>query len=223
MPLTNLCHYSDNTGSQQYYSWLRRDILEFVPPDAGCVLSVGCGAGVTEAELVKKGIKVVGIEINHEAAIIARQHGIRVLEGDASQIDVSTAGNAFDCLIYADILEHLPDPVAVLSKHIAQLKKNGTVIISTPNFRHYSVLWQLFVRGHVRYTDAGILDRTHIRITTRKTVIDWCQKAGIEPLRCRYLLDRKRQLLSSLSFGLAAEFLAKQLIVAARKQNGSIV
>lgn len=51
-----------------------------------------------EAELVKRGIKVVGIEINAEAADAARQRGIIVLEGDASEIDVDVIEKTYDCL-----------------------------------------------------------------------------------------------------------------------------
>lgn len=88
--------------------------------------------------------------------MIARERGLIVLEGDVSTIDVGQASEFFDCLIYADVLEHLPDPVAVLRRHVEGLQNNGTVIISVPNFRHYSVLWQLFIPGPVHYKDTGI-------------------------------------------------------------------
>ena len=157
--------HSDPDRISKYYEMFRNDVLPIIPDSAKCVLSVGCAAGITEAELVKRGIKVVGVEINHEAAIIARQRGITVLEGDASEIDVGIVDKLYDCIIYADILEHLPDPVSVLKRHVQSLKAGGTVYISVPNFRHYSIFWQLFARGHIRYRDAGILDRTHLRIT----------------------------------------------------------
>ena len=59
-----------------YYSHLRRSVLDHIPKGAKCVLSVGCAQGVTESEIVKRGIKVVGVEINSEAARIARQRGL---------------------------------------------------------------------------------------------------------------------------------------------------
>jgi SAM-dependent methyltransferase len=61
-----------------YYDWVRPDVLAAVPPDAKTVLSVGCAAGRTEAELVKRGMKVVGVEINPDAAKIARQRGLTI-------------------------------------------------------------------------------------------------------------------------------------------------
>jgi len=201
-----------------YYEWFRKDAIAAVPPTAKCVLSVGCAAGLTEAELVKRGIKVVGIELNPKAAAIARQRGLIILEGDVSEIDISASSEYYDCLIYADILEHLPDPVAVLKRHVKHLKPNGIVYISIPNFRHYSVFWQLFVRGHIQYKDAGILDRTHLRITTRKMVQEWFEKAGIELVNYKYINNRKKaKLISACFLWLAQEFTAVQVGIIGRK------
>jgi 2-polyprenyl-3-methyl-5-hydroxy-6-metoxy-1,4-benzoquinol methylase len=202
-----------------YYEQFRPDVIAAVPPDAKVVLSVGCAAGRTEAELVKRGIKVVGVEINPDAAKIARQRGLIILEGDASEIDLAIAGEFYDCIIYADILEHLLDPVAILKRHIEYLKPGGIVYVSVPNFRNYSVFWELFVRGHVRYKDEGILDRTHLRITTRRTVFDWFDKVGLTLVRYKYIFwGRRNRLISACLLGLAREFIAPQIGLVARKQ-----
>lgn len=201
-----------------YYEHFRPSILEQVPTAAKCVLSAGCAAGATESELVKRGVKVLGIEIDHEAAALARQRGLIVLEGDISTIDVGQVCGSFDCLIYADVLEHLPDPLAVLRRHVERLKSSGTVIVTVPNFRHYTVLWQLFILGRVRYRQAGILDRTHLRITTRKLVIEWFDEVGIEPVLCNYHISRRRdKLISLVSFGFLREFLGSQILVVGKK------
>ncbi|MBC2722684.1 MAG: class I SAM-dependent methyltransferase [Desulfosporosinus sp.] len=211
----------DSGDITPYYERCRRDAIAAVPPAAKRVLSVGCAAGKTEEVLIKRGIEVVGVELNPKAAEIARERGLTVLEGDASEIDVAIAGELYDCVIYADILEHLPDPLAVLKRHMKSLKPGGIVYITVPNFRHYSVLWQLFVRGHIRYRDAGILDRTHLRITTRKMVLEWFDQAGLSVLSCRYSIwGRRYKLLSACLFGLAREFIANQIGLIARKPNG---
>jgi len=202
-----------------YYEYFRRDVIAAVPSEAKCVLSVGCAGGISEAELAKKGIKVVGVEINREAAKIARQRGLTVLEGDASEVDVSVTGEQYDCIIYADILEHLADPVAVLKRHVEHLRPGGTVYVSIPNFRHYSVFWELFVRGHIRYKNAGILDRTHLRMTTRKMVLHWFEQAGLKLVRWKYINNRKKaKLISACFLWLAQEFTAVQIGVIGRKE-----
>lgn len=207
-----------NSCISPYYEWFRGDVIAVVPPTAKCVLSVGCAAAKTEAELVRRGVKVVGVEISPEAAARARQRGLTVLEGDVSDIDISVASESYDCLIYSDVLEHLCDPIAILERHVSRLQLNGTVIISVPNFRHYSVFWQLFVRGHIKYVDAGIMDRTHIRITTRKMVLEWFEKLGLETVICKSCVGRRRdKLISRCLLGLAKEFLGVQVLAVGKK------
>jgi 2-polyprenyl-3-methyl-5-hydroxy-6-metoxy-1,4-benzoquinol methylase len=206
------------TQISSYYDVFRSDIIDIVPADAKRVLSVGCGAAQAEAELTKHGIKVVGVEIDPKAAEVARQRGIIILEGDASEIDVDVGSEFYDCLIYADVLEHLPDPLIVLRRHVATLKPNGIVYVSIPNFRHYSIFWQLFVVGHIDYKDKGILDRTHLRITTRKMVCEWFEQVGIELVNYMYIMHRRRERVASACFlGLAKEFIANQIGLVGRK------
>ncbi|MBN2133422.1 MAG: class I SAM-dependent methyltransferase [Sedimentisphaerales bacterium] len=201
-----------------YYGRFRSDIVENVPDDARRILSVGCASGRTEAEFVQRGVRVVGIEINPEAAERARQRGLHVLEGDVSSIDVGTEDGPYDCLIYADVLEHLTDPVGVLRRHVEHLRSGGTVIVSVPNFRHYQVFAQLFVRGYIRYSDAGVLDRTHLRITTRKMVVQWFNEVGLIPASWKYqMLGRRNKLLSACLLGMAKEFIAHIVICVGRK------
>ncbi len=204
-----------------YYEWLQGDAIAAVPSTARRVLSVGCAAGRTEEVLIKKGIEVVGVELNPKAAEIARERGLTVLEGDASEIDVAIPGALYDCIIYADVLEHLPDPLVVLKRHLKSLKPGGIVYITIPNFRHYSIFWQLFVRGRIRYEEAGILDSTHLRMTTRKMVLDWFDQVGLGVMSCSYSIWRRRyKLLSACLFGLAREFIAPQIVLIARKPDG---
>jgi 2-polyprenyl-3-methyl-5-hydroxy-6-metoxy-1,4-benzoquinol methylase len=204
-----------------YFSHLRHDVLAMVPEDARTILSVGCGSGRTEAELVKRGCEVHGIEQNADAAEAARARGIRVIEGDATDPGTLPEGVVFDALIYADVLEHIADPVAVMKVHVARLREGGAVVISVPNFRHVSVFRELFVGGMIRYKDAGIMDRTHVRITTRKMIEGWFGEVGVGPVRCEYVLPRRRdRLLSRLTLGLFNEFQATQVLLLGRKGGG---
>lgn len=208
----------DKNSFCSYYEWLREDVIKGIPHGASNVLSVGCAAGKTEAELVKRGMKVVGVEINPDAAKIARERGLVVLEGDATKVSVNIGYEPYDYIIYADILEHLQDPVGVLKKHVQYLKKGGTVYVSVPNFRNYKVFWQLFVKGQIRYQEAGILDKTHLRITTRKMVLEWFFKTGLKPIKYHYVVSGwRRRIISSCFLGLAREVIASQIVVIGQK------
>jgi 2-polyprenyl-3-methyl-5-hydroxy-6-metoxy-1,4-benzoquinol methylase len=206
-------------GVTAYFDHLRSDVLAIIPAGVKSVLSLGCGAGRTEAELVKRGVVVVGVEIDPQAARTARSRGVTVLEGDVTKMDVNTGCEPYDCILYADVLEHLLDPVAVLRRHVASLKTGGIVCITVPNFRNWKVFWELFVKGHVSYRDAGILDRTHIRMTTRKMVLEWLRAAGLEPTQSRYLFrGRRKKIVEACLFGVARELVATQVALVGTKR-----
>lgn len=207
-----------------YYEWLRQDILAWIGDDVKDVLSVGCGGGVTEAELVRRGVRVIGIELQPDAASRARERGVTVLTASAEKCATLLSDHRFDSLIFADVLEHLPDPERVLCDCCALLAPGKRVIVSAPNFRHYSVLWALGFRGEILYTQAGILDRTHIRITSRKMVLRWFSAAGLVPAHIEYRIQRRRdKLINLLSFGLLREFLATQIIVVGLNRGSATV
>jgi methionine biosynthesis protein MetW len=200
-----------------YFTQLRRDVLAHIPSDVRRVLSVGCGAGATEAKLIERGVQVVGIEMNAEAAELARANGIEVIVGDAAAA-CPQLSEEFDCLVYADVLEHMVDPVAVLRAHAGMLRAGGTVVVSVPNFRNYRVLWQLFRRGHIHYADAGILDRTHVRITTGRMVKEWFSETGIRTVAVEHVMSQRREKwIAACSGGLMKDFMARQVIVVGNK------
>ena len=111
-----------------------KDILSIVPSDAKNILVIGCAAGMTGNELKKKsGVYVAGVELDHNAAIEAKSLLDDVIEGDIEDIDLPYKNETFDCLLFADILEHLKDPLTVLKKTSKLLKPTGTLIASIPN------------------------------------------------------------------------------------------
>jgi 2-polyprenyl-3-methyl-5-hydroxy-6-metoxy-1,4-benzoquinol methylase len=206
------------TGEPEYFGYIRTDVLSYVPDNVETVLTLGCGFGNTEKLLVDKGVSVVGIEPSSKAAKVARENGITVIEKFADDALAELKGQTFDCLIFSDVLEHLPQPLPVLQSSAELLKKDGIVVISVPNFRHYSVFSEVFLKGVVPDRDAGIFDRTHLQITTRKRIERWYEECGMTVVAKEYKFARRlERLLSTLSFGLLNEFLAPQVIVCGRK------
>ena len=201
----------------EYYEHFRSDVLELIPASARRFLTVGCGTARTEQSLVEAGKSVVGIEINEEAAAVARERGIRMHVGSVEDSLAKLGSEEFDCLIFADVLEHLAKPEEIVALCTQRLVRGGHVIISVPNFRYFSVFWRLFVKGDVGYEDAGIFDRTHLRITTRRMVADWCTGAGLTVQKTSFVMNRKRRLLSTILLGLPKEFLGSQVLMVAKK------
>ncbi len=204
--------------NQDYYEHVRYNVLEFVPREASSILSVGCGAGATEEILVNRGCEVTGIEMDQVAGETAQSRGINLISCEAALAGPHLEGKSFDCLIYADVLEHLTEPEVLLKQQAVFLKPGGVVVISVPNFRNWEVLFQLIAKGEVRYMDAGILDRTHLRITTRKMVITWLKQAGLDPVEHRMATSRKWEIRANFcSLNLLREFFSQQAIVKAIK------
>jgi 2-polyprenyl-3-methyl-5-hydroxy-6-metoxy-1,4-benzoquinol methylase len=154
-------------------------IVSLVPP-ATRVLEFGCATGyISEVLKIKLGCTVTGVEIDPEAAALAEQHTERVIVGDAEKIDYAAelAGEEFDVVLFADVLEHLKEPGDVLRRVRPFIAENGVVIASIPNVAHGSVRLAL-LGGEFRYRDWGLLDDTHLRFFTRSSIQDLFEETG---------------------------------------------
>jgi O-antigen biosynthesis protein len=155
-----------------------KKILRFVGENKR-VIDFGCATGYLAKLLHKKGCIVTGVEINPEAAILAREHceDVIVADLDFTSITEIFPLQKFDVAVFGDVLEHLRNPWKVLeeTKHI--LNKNGFVVASIPNIAHGRVRLAL-LQGKFEYSDLGILDNTHLRFFTRKTIEDLFEKSG---------------------------------------------
>jgi O-antigen biosynthesis protein len=154
-------------------------IVSLVPP-ATRVLEFGCATGYMSEVLKERlGCTVVGIEIDRDAAALAERHAERVIVGDAEKIDYAAelAGEEFDVVLFADVLEHLKEPADVLRRVGPFVAENGVVVASIPNIAHASVRLAL-LGGEFRYREWGLLDDTHLRFFTRASIQDLFEETG---------------------------------------------
>jgi len=162
----------------RYSFHVRQEIIDLVPAQAKVILDVGCAAGALGNALKRQRptVTVLGVEISAEAADRARTVLDEVFCGRAEDA-LPDAWPKPDCTIFADVLEHLPDPWQVLRRHRDLLGPGGTLIVSVPNIGHRTVIAEL-LRGKFEYADAGILDRTHLRFFTRSSAVDLLENSG---------------------------------------------
>lgn len=165
----------------QYYLCRRTDVIEAVPARALRILDVGCAGGVLGQALKERDPRrrVVGIEAVPEAAKRARTVLDEVHEVDAETFDPPFRRGEFDCIVFADVLEHMRDPWAVIRRLVRFLAPGGTVVASIPNVRCLSVLEPLAGGGRWDYQEEGILDRTHLRFFTKSTFISLLAQVGV--------------------------------------------
>ena len=178
-----------NDKSNSYYENVRSDLIPLIPFDAKCILEVGCAAGMTGQEIKKRsGVFVAGIELNAKAAEVAKTVLDDVVQGDIEKIDLPYSDGSFDCILFADVLEHLVDPLSALIRVRRLLKKGGTVVASIPNVQFHGVIHKL-IEGNWTYEKEGILDETHLRFFTYKEIIKLFSQAGYSIQKVEEVLD----------------------------------
>jgi methionine biosynthesis protein MetW len=196
------------------------------------VLDVGCGTGAMAKLLVDTcGVTIVGVEPDPDRAALAQARGLevhrRVFEGSW----IENLGR-FDVVLFADVLEHLAEPAVPLRLAHTVLNRGGYVIASVPNVAHWTVRWEL-LRGRFDYAAHGIMDSTHLRWFTERSLRRLFQAtgyrvedlgvtlgAGLDSYRTRFpwrhLSERRlRRLLLSLRRGMPRLF-GCQFVVRAR-------
>jgi SAM-dependent methyltransferase len=205
-----------------YYESPRPDVAALVPAQARRILDVGCATGRLGASLkAGAGCDVYGVEVEAAVAEQARACLDGVVVGDIESLRLPFPERFFDCILYADVLEHLRDPLAVLRSHRAHLADGGSIVVSLPNVRFCGVLLPLLLQGQWRYERSGVLDEGHLRFFTRSSAQAMLVQAGYEVVRtaCSIPRSRRYRVPNLLTAGLLCEFMAPQLLLLARKSG----
>jgi methionine biosynthesis protein MetW len=158
----------------------RPEVQALVPRTASRILDVGCSSGALGAALkARQECQVVGVELDRDYARDAAARLDRVLVADLETIDPGAEALAgFDCLIAADVLEHLRDPWSVLERLAGTVRPGGSVIVSVPNVRHWTTFRALGWWGIWPRDDEGVYDRSHLRWFTLADARALMERAG---------------------------------------------
>ncbi len=149
----------------------RLDLLELVPSEAKSILEIGCGEGILGEQLRnRQEARVVGIEIDEEAAAAARNRLDKVHAGDAREV-IREIDERFEWIVGGDVLEHMADPWEFLRELKRVAEPGGRLLLSIPNIAAWPVVAEL-LRGRFDYLYAGHLSAGHLRFFTKKTIED---------------------------------------------------
>jgi SAM-dependent methyltransferase len=206
--------------AENYYANERLELLPFVPAGVRRVLDVGAArGGFGKALKDRLQCEVWGIEPNAQAAAAAAAVLDRVLPCPVEQALARLPDGAFDLVVFNDSLEHLPDPEATLKAMTAKLGADGRFLCSIPNVRYYKVLRDFVLRGEWEYADEGVMDRTHLRFYTHKSIRRMFERLDCELLALQGIHGRDRlglRLLSLLTLGRTWDLRYKQFACLAR-------
>jgi SAM-dependent methyltransferase len=162
---------------KQVYGAVNTPVLAAVPITARRVLDVGCGDGsLGRAIKARQPAEVVGLTYSCAEAEAASAHLDRVEVADVNQFEPGGVG-CFDCVVCSHVLEHLCWPDRFLVGARVLIGPAGRLVIALPN----ALAWRqrlAFLAGRFRYTDGGLMDRTHFRFFDWRTAQDLVRGTG---------------------------------------------
>lgn len=227
---TNSGKFKEKWGFSSTYSlMIRNDIISKIDVAAEQkirVLEVGCACGATLLKIkqIFPNAELYGLEINKESVKIANKIGcVQSINIETEELPFEK--EFFDIIILPDVLEHLVDPWEAMKKLKEHLKMGGQVIASIPNVMNITIVDEL-LRGRWNYTDAGILDKTHMRFFTKSGIKEMFELSGFKELNISNNeiiisneLEFKVGLLSKLNQVDESEYRSYQYIISAKNEE----
>lgn len=204
--------------NKPFYERARKDMLAAIPAGARRVLSVGCGSGETEAELIKRGMEVTAVPLDPVIATLAAAKGIETLPADFRLATVRLGERRFDCILMPDILQQLPDPAAIVDLYREFLAEDGMLVVSVPNWNYYGTLRQRFAKwGRRALKCRAAAGRPGVHKTTDSLVRRWLRSGGYHRIDCTEASDERFAKHSKRTFGMMDWLFAPKLILIARR------
>ena len=207
--------------SADYYSEPRAEMLPFVPVGSKSILEIGCGSGAFGSSLKQRQPETVvwGIEPDAAAARVASKTLDHVFTGTFTTELSALAGKKFDVICLNDVLEHLAEPHLVLTACKDLLTENGIVVASIPNVLYFYEITKILVSQDWKYEQFGVLDNTHLRFFTKKSIIRMFEECGYEVLILEGInpfAGRKFRFFNALTLGHIKDWKYLQFAVQAR-------
>jgi len=177
--MPNVYQFKDFEGSSHR---ILIDLIRRFAKRSGRLLDLGASSGHLGAAVRDHFARTVGFE--YEVACIA---SLRQSFDAATICDLERVKRLpprLDAIVLADVLEHLRDPTSLLRLVKESLAANGRLFVSVPNIANVTVRLGLLF-GVFEYRDRGILDNTHLRFYTMRTIRRELEHAGFRVLAVR--------------------------------------
>jgi len=189
----------------KYYRSKRPEIAQFLPKQYANVLEVGCGEGYFATNL-NPSCEVWGIEPVYNIAKNALQRLNKVMIGSYKEVCDQLPNHYFDLVICNDVIEHMENHDQFFQSIKEKMKQNAYLVGSVPNVRYVYNLHELLIEKDWLYKDSGILDRTHLRFFTEKSLKRTLNEHG-------FLIESFKGLKSGITRPSSLKRLAKNIML----------
>ena len=187
-------------SSATVYGSINPQIIGFYENE-NTILDIGCGeahlAGVLKK--INSNAIIYGLDISDEFGVMAKKNLDYFYQVDLDRPVFPDFGLKFDLIILGDILEHLKRPDLLLVELGQLLSSGGSIIISVPNVANFGIRWRLLF-GRFDYTESGVLDKTHLKFFTDKTMRLMIDDCGFKIRRHSFIFGGKLQRFSRIDF-----------------------
>lgn len=164
---------------------LRLEWINALAPVAGKrVVDIGCGGGILAEAIAKKGATVTGIDLSEKALKVAELHSlesgvsVRYELTSAEDLAAREAGQ-YDVVTCMEMLEHVPDPSAIVKACATLVKPGGQVFFSTLNRNPKSYLFAIIGAEYVlRLLPRGTHD--YAKFITPAELSQYSRNAGLQ-------------------------------------------
>lgn len=203
--------------SKDFYEPVRPDIVAAIPKSVRNVLSIGCGWGATEGELVEMGMRVVAVPLDCVISGATAARRVEIVNGDLSMARNELSNERFDCLLLENVLHLIEDPVSVLSSFGELLEGPALAYVVLPNMFRLPYLWGKLL-GDDPYQGSNSYERNGVHFSSQWIIRKWLKSAGMKHERTMGLTGPRAQRASRLTFGLMDPLLHSELLTIATKR-----
>lgn len=175
------------------------DLIERAHPKRGTILDVGTAGGSFLGVAQRRGWQVLGCEPNRWLSAWGSEHyGVTIRPGTVFEMELADA--SFDVVTLWDVLEHTPDPAAVLRECRRLLKPDGLLVVNYPDIRSLIARlmgrrWVFLLSVHLYYFTLGSMRKMLARTGFTMTRHQWHWQS----LNLGYILLRMRPYIPWLS------------------------
>jgi glycosyltransferase involved in cell wall biosynthesis len=173
--------YQLKPGADSSHGRISR-FMQCRPPSR--ILDLGCSSGLLSERLRKMGHHITGVDVNEFDGV--RERTDVFVQADLNEGIPAKVGSGFNVVLLADVLEHVMNPGNLMNQVRETLAPSGTALLCVPNIAHWYPRFRSTL-GVFDYDQRGILDSTHLRFFTRRSLIKLLKRSGfairrIEPI-----------------------------------------